>query len=96
MMCDPKAPLLIVGSFGTGKTHLLARAAMQIVQEDPRARVLVCAHLQSTADSYVVNYFCEVLRTNEMVRLMNPRYSPPPKFKNLPNSQMQNDAKQCT
>ena len=82
MMCDPKAPLLIVGSFGTGKTRLLARAAMQIVQEDRRARVLVCAHHQSTADSYVLNYFCEVLGTNEMVRLMNPRYNPPPKFKN--------------
>ena len=73
---------MIVGSFGTGKTHLLARAAMQIVQEDHRARVLVCAHHQSTADSYVVNYFSKVFRKNEMVRLMNPRYSPPPKFTN--------------
>ena len=82
MMCDPKAPLLVIGSFGTGKTRLLARAAMQIVQEDRRARVLVCAHHQSTADSYVVNYFSKVFQTNEMVRLMNPRYNPPPKFKN--------------
>ena len=75
MMCDPKAPLLIVGSFGTGKTHLLARAAMQIVQENNKARVLVCAHHQSSADSFVINYFSK-MKVN-MVRLMNPWYDPP-------------------
>lgn len=76
IMCDPKAPLLIVGSFGTGKTRLLARAAMQIVQEDHGARVLVCAHHQHSADSFVVNYFSK--KNLNMKRLMNPGYNPPP------------------
>ena len=78
MMCDPKAPFLIVGSFGTGKTRLLARAAMQIVQEDCKARVLVCAHHQSSADSFVIKYFSK-MKVN-MLRLMNPWYSPPPGY----------------
>ena len=75
MKCAPKAPLLIVGSFGTGKTRLLARAAMQIALEDPQARVLVCAHHQSSVDSFVVNYFSK--ECVNMVRLMPPRYTPP-------------------
>ena len=79
MMCDAKAPVLIVGSFGTGKTRLLARAAMQIVQENCRARVLVCAHHQSAVDSFVVNYFSKE-NVKNMVRLMNPSYSPPPGY----------------
>ena len=78
MMCDPKAPLLVVGSFGSGKTRLLARVAMQIVQEDHKARVLVCAHHQSAVDSFVVNYFSENVKN--MVRLMNPSYRPPPGY----------------
>ena len=78
MKCAPKAPLLIVGSFGTGKTRLLARAAMQILQEEPRACVLVCAHHQSSADSFVVNYFSK--EHVKMVRLMTPRYRPPPNY----------------
>ena len=76
MKCAPKAPLLIVGSFGTGKTRLLARAAMQIAQEDPHARVLVCAHHQSSVDSFVVNYFSK--ERVKMVRLMIRDYSIPP------------------
>ena len=78
MKCAPKAPLLIVGSFGTGKTRLLARAAMQIVLEDPQARVLVCAHHQSSVDSFVVNYFSK--ECVNMVRLMIPSYKIPPGY----------------
>jgi len=78
MKCAPKAPLLIVGSFRTGKTRLLARAAMQILQQEPRAHVLVCAHHQSSADSFVVNYFSKE-RVN-MVRLMTPGYKSPPNY----------------
>ena len=78
MKCAPKAPLLIVGSFGTGKTRLLARAAIQILQKNPRARVLVCAHHHSSVDSFVINYFCK--ERVSMVRLMTPRYRPPPNY----------------
>jgi len=48
---------------------------MQILQENRQARVLVCAHHQSSVNSFVVNYFSEV-RVN-MVRLMPSRHTPP-------------------
>ena len=54
--CD-KAPVLVIGSFGTGKTRLLARAAYQILQHDHNSRVLICAHHQSSADAFIENYF---------------------------------------
>jgi len=51
------APILVVGPFGTGKTRLLARAAYQILSIKPeKARVLVCAHHQASADTFL-EYF---------------------------------------
>ena len=52
-----KAPLVCVGSFGTGKTRVLARAAYQILFNDKQAKLLICAHHQASADSFVQNYF---------------------------------------
>lgn len=52
-----KAPVLVVGSFGTGKTRLLARAAYQILHEDTSNRVLICAHHQHSADTFIYKYF---------------------------------------
>ena len=52
-----KAPVLVVGSFGTGKTRVLARAAYQILFNDKQAKVLICAQHQASADSFVQNYF---------------------------------------
>ena len=57
-----KAPVLAVGSFGTGKTRVLARAAYQILHNDSEAKVLICAHHQSSADSLVDNYFGKMIR----------------------------------
>ena len=57
-----KAPVLVVGSFGTGKTRVLARAAYQILHNDSGAKVLVCAHHQASADSLVDNYFGKMIR----------------------------------
>ena len=57
-----KAPVLVVGSFGTGKTRVLARAAYQILHNDSEAKVLICAHHQSSADSLVDNYFGKMIR----------------------------------
>ena len=54
---QPGVPVIVVGSFGTGKTRLLARAAYQILKCDSQARVLVCAHHQPSADSFLINYF---------------------------------------
>ena len=48
-------PLLIAGPFGTGKTRLLARAAYDILRKK-NSRVLICAHHQASADTFV-DYF---------------------------------------
>ena len=52
-----KSPVLVIGSFGTGKTRLLARAAWQILMNDCNTRVLICAHHQSSADAFIKKYF---------------------------------------
>ncbi|KAH3871298.1 hypothetical protein DPMN_034495 [Dreissena polymorpha] len=36
-------PLLIVGPFGTGKTHTLAQCAKHVLLE-PHTRILICTH----------------------------------------------------
>ena len=48
-------PMLIAGPFGTGKTRLLARAAYDILRKK-NSRVLICAHHQASADTFV-EYF---------------------------------------
>ena len=53
------APLLVAGPFGTGKTRLLARAAYQILRFSRKARILVCAHHQASADTFM-EYFGEM------------------------------------
>ena len=56
---EPKAPVVVVGSFGTGKTQLLAQAAFQIftAKHEERPRVLICAHHQASADAFLTKYF---------------------------------------
>ena len=56
---EPKAPVIVAGSFGTGKTQMLAQAAFQIftAKYKERPRVLVCAHHQASADSFLTKYF---------------------------------------
>ena len=59
---DPRSPPVIVdGSFGTGKTRLLAIAAHFLVEQGRNrqkpVRVLICAHHQSSADHYIEEYF---------------------------------------
>ena len=56
-----KAPVLTVGSFGTGKTRVLARAAYHILYNSNKAKVLVCAHHQASVDSLVENYFGKMI-----------------------------------
>uniref|UniRef100_A0A1X7SVT3 DNA2/NAM7 helicase helicase domain-containing protein n=1 Tax=Amphimedon queenslandica TaxID=400682 RepID=A0A1X7SVT3_AMPQE len=61
MSCQAgKAPVLVIGSFGTGKTRLLARAAYQILRDNPSNRVLICTHHQHCADTFIINYFFEM------------------------------------
>ena len=68
----PNAPVIVAGSFGTGKTRILAQAAFQILKTEehhPRARhqthqrprVLVCAHHQASANSFLAKYFGQMI-----------------------------------
>ena len=52
-----EAPFLLVGPFGTGKTHVLACAAAAIVKEDVSAKVLIATHHNKSADTFVSKYF---------------------------------------
>ena len=58
--CDAP-PALITGPFGAGKTRLLASATYFFLQEGKRnqqaTRVLVCAHHQASADTFLECYF---------------------------------------
>ena len=66
--CD--IPVLLVGPFGTGKTRLLARAALHILSHRTNSRVLICAHHQASADTFV-EYLGKLLpRSIKMVRLI--------------------------
>ena len=69
-----KAPVLIAGSFGTGKTRLIARAAYQILRNDKNAKVLICAHHQKSVDLLLDNYFGKMFdagwRCGKIVRLI--------------------------
>ena len=74
-----KAPVLVVGSFGTGKTRVLAHAAYQILFNDKQAKVLICAHHQASADSFIQNYFGRMIdsvwRCQRLIRLYPKSYS---------------------
>lgn len=58
---DPcNAPILIFGSFGTGKTRILASAVYDVLSKKRKAsvtKILLCAHHQSTIDTFVKSYF---------------------------------------
>lgn len=78
LSAKPELPVIVVGSFGTGKTRLLARAAYEIVRSNTKSkkccRVLICAHHQKSADSFLEAYFgriaCKYNWKVEMVRMV--------------------------
>ena len=63
LWATPRAPFIVSGPFGTGKTKLLATAALMFLQgegrppQDGRPRILLAAHHLQTADSYLDLYF---------------------------------------
>ena len=59
VFAKPKAPVIVAGSFGTGKTQMLAQAAFQIfiAKHGENPRVLVCAHHQASANAFLTKYF---------------------------------------
>ena len=71
------SPILIAGPFGTGKTRLLARAAYEILKWR-NARVLICAHHQTSADTFV-DYFSDMKQSGWEVGVIrvvpNPTYA---------------------
>ena len=52
-----EAPFVLVGPFGTGKTHVLACAVAKIVNEDAIAKVLIATHHNKSADTFITKYF---------------------------------------
>jgi len=50
LSCRPGAPYLILGPFGTGKTHVLAAAIAKLL-ENPQSKVLICTHQNAGADN---------------------------------------------
>lgn len=48
LACNPSAPFLLLGPFGTGKTHVLAAAVAKLLEDNNK--VLVCTHLNRGAD----------------------------------------------
>ena len=56
MACDNNAPFLLTGPFGTGKTRVLAAAAITFLRYRSN-RVLVCTSHRYSADAYIDNYF---------------------------------------
>ncbi len=65
---NPALPFIVLGSFGTGKTRLLARSAYNSVCNGGRVKALLVAHHQSSADTLVQqfnrlgNYRIKILR----------------------------------
>jgi len=57
LSASAEAPFLLVGPFGTGKTHVLACAAAAIVNEDTSAKVLIATHHNKSADTFISKYF---------------------------------------
>ena len=81
-----RAPVIIPGSFGTGKTRVLAVAAYSFIENakvsDSIARILVCCHHQVSADVFLEKYFGYMLTNKlkpwngvELVRLTRKVYS---------------------
>ncbi len=52
---ERRAPIVIAGPYGTGKTFTFAQCIKGIL-DLPNTRVLVCTHSNSAADLYVKDY----------------------------------------
>ena len=79
MACDSSVPFLVTGPFGTGKTRLLATAAVNFLK-NPSNRILICtSHLQS-ADAYIDTLFGPLMKEHRIphrvkpIRLVGDRY----------------------
>ena len=64
---DPKVPFLVMGPFGTGKTHILA-AAVSALLCNPENRILVCTHQHQCANS--IYRSLQQMYSNTVMRLV--------------------------
>jgi len=77
---NPKSPpILINGSFGSGKTRLLAAISCALLeQKTSNLKILICAHHHSTLDVLMKEYFVPELEKQhlsfELVRLISISY----------------------
>ena len=81
---DPKSPPIIVnGSFGAGKTRLIAVATYSVIQHGLNlrvpVRVLICAHHHISADHLIEEYFGNMFRNTvvELARITSLKHRPP-------------------
>ena len=66
-----KAPILLFGPFGSGKTQILASAVYHELQESTKScRILLCAHNNSTVDNFVHNYFHRLNNGSKKVNMI--------------------------
>ena len=74
LSATPKAPFIVSGPFGTGKTKLLATAALMFLLGEgrptpgTRPRILLAAHHLQTADSYLDMYFGPAKKNNKRMK----------------------------
>ena len=71
MACDKNAPFLLTGPFGTGKTRVLATAAVTFLKR-PANRVLICTSHRQSADAYIDNYFGPMEENDTLPRNVSP------------------------
>ena len=73
MVCNNIAPFLLTGSFGTGKTRVLATAAINFLKRHGNhTRVLICTSHLHSADAYIDNYFGPMIDNNTLPSNVNP------------------------
>ena len=72
------APVIIAGPFGTGKTRVLARAALELIAQKWYNKILICAHHQASADTFIEHFGKlqrnGVLSTIVIIRVTTPDY----------------------
>lgn len=81
LSCERRSPpILLNGSFGTGKTRLLAATTYCLIQNGMMTgegiRILICAHHQGSPDHFMKDYFIEMFSKTgiELIRLSSNRH----------------------
>ena len=90
MVCNNNAPFLLTGPFGTGKTRVLATAAINFLKRHGNhTRVLICTSHLHSADAYIDNYFGPMVDNGtlpfniNLIRLVKNDYKYSGKYRNL-------------